>query len=183
MAKNAAGRSNWNTMSEASLDLQLADSPGTEALGVALARALPDRRAGAVVHLHGELGTGKTTCVRSILRALGVTGPVRSPTYTLVDTYVLADLTCVHIDLYRLQSVSEVEELGLADLSGPGYLMLIEWPEKGGSRIPSADVQLMLRYAPEGRSASLHAGSVLGGEWLRKLGFDTRLMPYVSNLT
>ena len=88
------------------LDLSRAcpDSSATEALGQALARALPAAAAaGAVVYLQGELGAGKTTCVRSLLRALGVDGLVRSPTYTLVETYRLAALTCIHVDLYRLQ--------------------------------------------------------------------------------
>src|SRR5579859_2915844 len=98
------------------MDLNLPDSSVTEALGHALARSLPDAaRNGAVLYLQGELGAGKTTCVRSLLRTLGVTGLVRSPTYTLVETYPLARLTCVHVDLYRLQSLTEVDELGLRD--------------------------------------------------------------------
>jgi tRNA threonylcarbamoyladenosine biosynthesis protein TsaE len=96
------------------MDYNLPDSSVTAALGQALARSLPGavRTGGAVLYLHGELGAGKTTCVRSLLRALGVTGLVRSPTYTLVETYPLATLTCVHVDLYRLQSLTEVDELG-----------------------------------------------------------------------
>jgi tRNA threonylcarbamoyladenosine biosynthesis protein TsaE len=170
-------------MSPASMDLHLADSAGTQALGGALARAFPGPREGAVLYLQGELGAGKTTCVRSVLRALGVTGLVRSPTYTLVDTYSLADLTCVHIDLYRLRSAAEVYELGLAELTGPGYLMLIEWPEQGGSAVPAADLTLLLKYAEDARTASLSAGSNLGERWLGKLGLDNSLMPYVPNLT
>jgi tRNA threonylcarbamoyladenosine biosynthesis protein TsaE len=173
------------------MDLNLADSSATEALGRALARALPDsvRRgaatggAGVVVYLHGELGAGKTTCVRSLLRALGVTGLVRSPTYTLVDTYTLAPLTCVHVDLYRVQTDAEVDELGLRDLAGPGCLLLIEWPERGGVAVPTADLDLTLLYAGDGRQASLNAPTPVGTVWLRNLGHDTSLSSYVSNMT
>ena len=130
---------------------ELPDSSVTEALGGALARALPAAvhanavRAGApqqgvgqgaVVYLQGDLGAGKTTCARSVLRALGVAGLVRSPTYTLVETYRLPKITCVHVDLYRLQALSEVDELGLRDMVGPGCLLLVEWPERGGAALP-----------------------------------------------
>jgi tRNA threonylcarbamoyladenosine biosynthesis protein TsaE len=150
--------------------------------------------------LRGELGSGKTTCVRSLLHALGVTATVRSPTYTLVDTYSVPDtystpdtnstpdtyrptLHCVHVDLYRLRGAAEVEELGLRDLIGPHHLMLIEWPEQGGHAVPPADLDLQLRYAGESRVALLRAVSELGERWLAKLGLDTSLVPYVSNLT
>jgi tRNA threonylcarbamoyladenosine biosynthesis protein TsaE len=133
--------------------------------------------AGAVLYLQGELGAGKTTCVRSLLRALGVTGLVRSPTYTLVETYPLATLTCVHVDLYRLQSLTEVDELGLRDLVGPGSLIMVEWPAKGGAALPPADLDLTLRYAGEARQAALSAKTLLGTEWLENLGRDGSLVP------
>jgi tRNA threonylcarbamoyladenosine biosynthesis protein TsaE len=170
-------------MSPSNMDFNLADSRSTEMMGVALARAFPGPGLGGVLYLQGELGTGKTTCARSLLHALGVMGPVRSPTYTLVDTYSLADLTCVHVDLYRLQSAAEVEELGLRDLTGPGHLQLIEWPEKGGAAVPTSDLTLSLRYAGEARAASVSAQGFVGHEWLSKLGRDNSLAPYVSNLT
>ena len=133
--------------------------------------------------MRGELGSGKTTCARSLLHALGVTAPVRSPTYTLVDTYGVANLICVHVDLYRVQTTTEVEELGLRDMTGPGYLMLIEWPEKGGIAVPLADLVLQLNYKGDARSALLRAVTEGGGAWLAKLAIDTSLAPYVSNLT
>lgn len=176
-------------MSRASLQLNLVDSPATEALGGALARALPrwgvaaPAAGGVVVYLQGELGAGKTTCVRALLRTLGVTGLVRSPTYTLVETYVLAGLTCIHVDLYRLQSLTEIDELGLRDAMGPGALLLVEWPEKGGAALPPADLELTLRYADAARHATLRAATSLAGEWLENLGRDTSLRFYVSNLT
>jgi tRNA threonylcarbamoyladenosine biosynthesis protein TsaE len=182
-------------MADALLVFDLPDSAATESLGAALARSFPGTgtgagtgagsgaSAGAVVHLSGELGSGKTTCARSTLHALGVTAPVRSPTYTLVDTYSVAELTCVHVDLYRVQTTLEVEELGLRDMTGPGYLMLIEWPEKGGTAVPRADLNLQLLYAGEARAARLNAGSEVGAAWLGKLAIDTSLNLYVSNLT
>jgi tRNA threonylcarbamoyladenosine biosynthesis protein TsaE len=192
------------------MEFSLPDTSVTETLGQALARSLPatvcagagqteegghrgsehrgseQRQAvypGAVVYLEGELGAGKTTCVRSLLRTLGVTGLVRSPTYTLVETYRLAALTCVHVDLYRLQSLTEVDELGLRDLVGPGSLLMVEWPEKGGAALPPSDLDVTLRYSGDARAAVLGANTPLGAEWLDNLGHDSRLVPYVSNLT
>ena len=170
-------------MAEAPLAFDLPHSAATEALGTALAKALPQAELGAVVHLHGELGSGKTTCARSLLHALGVTATVRSPTYTLVDTYSVASLTCVHVDLYRVASSTEVEELGLREMTGPGYLMLIEWPEKGGVAVPPADLNVRLLYQDEARSAALSAASAFGEAWLAKLAIDTSIAAYVSNLT
>jgi tRNA threonylcarbamoyladenosine biosynthesis protein TsaE len=170
-------------MTRAPLSFDLPDSSATEDLGRALAHSLPGASSGAILHLRGELGSGKTTCARSLLHALGVTAPVRSPTYTLVDTYSVAELTCVHVDLYRVQTTTEVEELGLRDMTGPGYLMLIEWPEKGGIAVPPADLQLRLVYKGEARSAGVAAVSDTGKGWLAKLVIDTSLAPYVSNLT
>src|ERR1700729_4193274 len=153
-------------MVEASFIFDLPDSAATEALGRALARSFPGAGAvagsGAIVHLRGELGSGKTTCARSLLHALGVTAMVRSPTYTLVDTYSVASLTCVHVDLYRVQTSTEVEELGLRDMTGPGYLMLIEWPEKGGVAVPPPDLVLQLAYKGDARSAVAGGGGGAG---------------------
>ncbi len=170
-------------MSTPAVEFDLADSSCTEMLGAALARALPSVGNGAVVYLQGELGAGKTTCVRSLLRTLGVMGLVRSPTYTLVETYVLPHLTCVHVDLYRLQSLTEVDELGLRDSVGPGCLLLVEWPERGGGHLPAADLDLTLLYAGDRRRARLQANTLTGAEWLKNLGRDTSLSAYVSNLT
>jgi tRNA threonylcarbamoyladenosine biosynthesis protein TsaE len=165
------------------LSFDLPDSDATEILGKALAKSFPGAAVGAVVHLRGELGSGKTTCARALLHALGVTAIVRSPTYTLVDTYSVADLTCVHVDLYRVQTTGEVEELGLRDMTGPGYLMLIEWPEKGGAAAPPADLYVQLVYEGDARAAALGGATAGGRAWLAKLAIDTSLAPYVSNIT
>ena len=177
----------WRTLFPAWRDEPGAAQSGTGQLGAAqigtaaaqTGTALP----GAVVYLQGDLGAGKTTCVRSLLRTLGVTGLVRSPTYTLVEMYRLAALTCVHVDLYRLQALTEVDELGLRDLVGPGCLLLVEWPEKGGTALPPADLDLKLSYAGESRRAHVSARTSQGSAWLQNLGHDSSLAPYVSNLT
>lgn len=169
------------------MDFDLADSSATDALGEALARGFggaapgPDGPPGGVLYLQGDLGAGKTTCARGLLRALGVMGPVRSPTYTLVETYELEGLTCIHVDLYRLQSLSEVDELGLRDLVGPTCLLLVEWPERGGAALPPADLAVVLNYAGVGRQSRVTAQSPLGSIWLANLGSDTSLRSYVSN--
>ena len=146
----------------------------TDALGQALARAFagaapaPGGPPGGVLYLEGDLGAGKTTCARSLLRALGVVGLVRSPTYTLVETYELAGLTCIHVDLYRLQSLTEVDELGLRDLVGPSCLLLVEWPERGGAALPPADLSVELELRRRGtagaRDRALAVGIQLAGE-------------------
>ena len=171
-------------MPEASLDFDLPESGATESLGRALARSIPSAvHTGAVVYLKGDLGTGKTSCVRSLLRTLGVGGPVRSPTYTLVETYNVAALTCVHVDLYRVQKLGEVDELGLRDVVGPGCLLMVEWPEQGEGALPPADLELTLWHAGDGRRARILAKTPLGASWVEHLARDTSLSCYVSNLT
>jgi tRNA threonylcarbamoyladenosine biosynthesis protein TsaE len=166
------------------LQLTLADAAATEALGRALAAAFPGADRGAVVAcLHGELGAGKTSCVRSLLQGLGVQGTVRSPTYTLVETYLLPGLTAIHADLYRLRAAAEFTELGISEFLVPGHLILLEWSENGGAYVPPPDLELTLHYAGTGRSAALQARTAIGEAWLAKLGDDSRLIPYLSNLT
>jgi tRNA threonylcarbamoyladenosine biosynthesis protein TsaE len=171
-------------MSESHREFHLGDPSATEALGVALARAYSRWRPGsAVIYLHGELGAGKTTCARSMLRALGVHGLIRSPTYTLVETYTLADVTCVHVDLYRLQGAAEADELGLRDYFANDCLLLVEWPDKGGAALPAPDLELTLTYVENSRHGRLSAPTARGSRWLQVLAHDRSLTPYVSNLT
>jgi tRNA threonylcarbamoyladenosine biosynthesis protein TsaE len=114
----------------------------TEALGARLLGATPASNAPCrVVELRGELGAGKSTFARGALRALGVSGPIKSPSYTLVETYELPTVTAVHLDLYRLVDPDELEHLGLADYHRPGFLWLVEWPERGVGRLPVPDLR------------------------------------------
>lgn len=128
----------------------LVDEAATEAFGAALLPVLREKYpSGAVIFLHGNLGAGKTTFVRGILRGLNFLGAVKSPTYTLMEPYLLDDLEVYHFDLYRLQSPQELEFVGFDELlTGPG-LKLLEWPEQGQSWLPDPDVDVYLElYRP-----------------------------------
>jgi tRNA threonylcarbamoyladenosine biosynthesis protein TsaE len=115
----------------------------TEALGARLLGMPPNPAAPWVVELAGDLGTGKSTFARGALRALGVTGPIKSPSYTLLESYELPVIAvnAVHLDLYRLNDPDELEHLGLADYHRPGFFWLIEWPERAAGRLPPADLR------------------------------------------
>lgn len=131
----------------------------TEALGAQLAKALPP---GCVIYLRGELGAGKTTLVRGLLQALGHRGSVKSPTYTLVEPYQVADRRLFHWDLYRLADPEELEFLGLREQIDGEAILLIEWPERGSGELPAADLAITLDYSGEGRSCRLEAYSAIG---------------------
>jgi tRNA threonylcarbamoyladenosine biosynthesis protein TsaE len=146
-----------------------ASAADTEAWGARLARALPDSRPQMLqIQLHGELGAGKTTLARGFLQGLGFTGPVRSPTYTLVETYALGAVTVVHTDLYRLQAPDELEALGLRDLALGGHVWLIEWPERAGNWLPRADIDITLTAQPAFHSIDLDASTAVGQGWLAR---------------
>jgi tRNA threonylcarbamoyladenosine biosynthesis protein TsaE len=139
----------------------------TEACGARLARVLPAAHPQALqLHLHGDLGAGKTTLARGFLQALGYSGVVRSPTYTLVETYALGAVTVVHADLYRLQDAAEFEALGLRDLALAGHVWLIEWPQRGGRWLPAADINVTLEAQPAFHSIDLQAPTAVGMRWL-----------------
>lgn len=151
--------------------LNLAGAAETEALGGALATALSVVHAeGCCIWLCGDLGAGKTTLARGLLHALGHTGRVPSPTYTLVEPYELSSWQIHHVDLYRLQSAAEAVHLDLAELTGPGRLLLIEWPERGGEAVPPADLIVSLALADGGRKARLQPVSVIGTRLLYAAG-------------
>ncbi|HEU0152617.1 MAG TPA: tRNA (adenosine(37)-N6)-threonylcarbamoyltransferase complex ATPase subunit type 1 TsaE [Arenimonas sp.] len=144
----------------------LADAGATEALGAALAQSRPPR---AVVYLEGDLGAGKSTLARALLRALGVTGAIRSPTYTLVERYPVPGGEAAHLDLYRLAAASELDFLGLDELSAEASLWLVEWPERGQGGLPAPDLRLRLAVEGAGRRASLVAASPAGEAWLARM--------------
>lgn len=148
----------------------------TEDFGWQLACARPGEEAPfAVVNLAGELGAGKTTFARGFLRALGVTEPVRSPTYTLVDVYPAGDLTVLHVDLYRLRDPAELESLGLREWARPGHIWLVEWPERGAGRLPSPDLAISFAVGASGHDIEVAPRTELGHAWLRELvGEDSR---------
>ncbi len=140
----------------------LADAAATENVGAALARALGG---GMVVTLHGDLGAGKTTLVRGALRALGWTGPVKSPTYTLVEYYSLSRLYFYHFDFYRFADPNEWETAGFAECFSDDAVCLVEWPERVAGLLPPADVDIVLTHpvaGGAGRDLELSANSEAG---------------------
>ena len=152
----------------------LPDEPATLALGAALSRALEP---GLIVYLQGELGAGKTTLVRGVLRGLGHAGPVKSPTYTLVEVYEVSRLHLHHFDFYRFRDPREWIDAGFRETFNGHNVSLIEWPEKAGSMLPPADVRIVLESSNSGRSASLLACSPRGKVCLARL---TENFPFPS---
>ena len=102
-----------------------------------------------VVTLQGELGTGKTTFVRGLLRARGIRGAVKSPTYTLVEHYPISSLYFFHFDFYRFTNPNEWDSAGMSDYFRDDAVCLVEWPERVGDRLPKPDLALSLSYADE----------------------------------
>lgn len=130
----------------------LADEAATLALGAALADRL---KAGQCVYLVGDLGAGKTTLVRGLLRALGHHGSVKSPTYTLVEPYEFPGVHIYHFDLYRLGDPEELELIGVRDYFEATAICLLEWPQRGAGVIPEADLTVTLTVQGRGRHAEL----------------------------
>lgn len=149
-----------------SLLLHLPDSAATDALGNELAQCAPPS---AIVYLYGELGAGKSTLARALLRALGVEGPIKSPTYTLVERYSLAEGEAVHLDLYRIAQSEELDFLGLDELIAQVRLWLVEWPERGAGALPPADLEITLAVEGSGRCVQLQANGEIGEQWIAAL--------------
>lgn len=148
----------------AMIELFLPDAAATDQLGRALAATRPTP---AMIHLQGDLGAGKSTLARALLRALGVQGAIRSPTYTLVERYPLPVGEAWHLDLYRIGDAGELDFLGLDEATAD--LWLVEWPERGSGALPPVDLQVALDMQGQGRRARLQAGSPTGQEWLAHL--------------
>ncbi len=119
-----------------------------------------------IIYIQGDLGAGKTTLVRSLLRGLGFPGKVKSPTYTLIEPYPLGRLTVYHLDLYRLASGDELEWIGIRDLMAGNELLLVEWPEQGEGALPPPDLVIAIDYRDAGRQLDLQAASTRGRQWL-----------------
>ncbi|MFT6733004.1 MAG: tRNA threonylcarbamoyladenosine biosynthesis protein TsaE [Polaribacter sp.] len=140
------------------MKVTLADEQATLDLGAQLAKQLPDK---GIVFLHGTLGAGKTTLVRGILRAFGHKGSTKSPTYTIVEPYLLmskknTSRKVYHFDLYRLSEPEELEYMGIRDYFDENALCFIEWPENGKGFLPTADFEIILSYSSEQRLVELH---------------------------
>lgn len=152
--------------------LRLPDDAATDALAgrlaplVSGAAGLP---AGGRIHLQGELGAGKTAFVRALLRACGIKGRIKSPSYALLESYKVSNLYFYHFDFYRFSDSREWLDAGFRDLLREDAVVLIEWPERAGSLLPAPDLLISLSYAEPGRDATLAAHTARGLSWLNAL--------------
>ena len=147
----------------------LPEESATEELGRQLAKQVGERGQGAVIFLEGELGMGKTTLSRGLIRGLGHEGAVKSPTYTLVEPYEHLVPVTYHFDLYRLGDPEELEYMGIRDYFQSGRICLIEWAERGRGVLPEADLVVRLEKMEAGRQARLIAGTDAGEQLCRSL--------------
>ena len=138
----------------------------TLALGAALAPCL---KPGMVVYLIGELGAGKTTLARGVLRALGHTGRVKSPSYALVEPYTISRLYLYHFDFYRFTDPREWAEAGFREYFNPDSVCLVEWPENAAGRIPPADLTIEITTAGAGRQVQVGSGTEAGDLCVERL--------------
>lgn len=143
----------------AATEIRLDDAGATETFGRRLAAC---QQAGSLIFLQGDLGAGKTTLVRGYLRGLGHQGPVKSPTYALVEPYETGRGNLYHLDLYRLSDPEELEWIGIRDLFDGESVCLIEWPQRGAGMLPEPDVQIALSVEGRGRRLILEALSARG---------------------
>lgn len=144
----------------------LPDEAATRALANRVAEALDGA---LVLYLDGDLGVGKTSFTRALLQTLGVGERVKSPTYSLVESYPLPHGRAWHLDLYRIADPGELEWLGLDALAEPGALLLVEWPQHGVGALPDADLILHLSHAGSGRQARFIAKKPRGQALLDRL--------------
>ena len=148
---------------------ELVDESASVALGEALGHVLAASPNVVVVHLRGDLGAGKTTLSRGILRAMGHQGAVKSPTYTLVEIYELAGRRLYHFDLYRLADPEELEYMGIRDYFTGDSICLIEWPERGQGVLPDADLLIELEPFLSGRQARITPSTDRGRSLIEQL--------------
>jgi tRNA threonylcarbamoyladenosine biosynthesis protein TsaE len=153
-------------MSEAQWLLQAADEDAMVACGQTLGAAL---RPGLVIYLQGDLGMGKTTLSRGVMRSFGHRGSVKSPTYTLVEPYEFGELTVYHFDLYRLGDAEELEFMGIHDYFSAQAICLVEWPARGEGVLPPADLVINIERKDSGRQLQLCASTAEGLAVLERL--------------
>jgi tRNA threonylcarbamoyladenosine biosynthesis protein TsaE len=148
----------------------LADEAETLELGARLAGVL---QPGLVVYLSGDLGAGKTTLARGIVRALGYAGRVKSPTFTLVELYAFSTLYLYHFDFYRFSDPSELDDAGFREHFNPRTVCLVEWPEKAAG-LPPPDLRIALDVSAGGRTVEIHADTEVGKLCLTRLQHEGR---------
>ncbi|HEY7986202.1 MAG TPA: tRNA (adenosine(37)-N6)-threonylcarbamoyltransferase complex ATPase subunit type 1 TsaE [Methylophilaceae bacterium] len=153
-------------MHRSNITLTLKNEAETLALGAKIACVI---QGGLKIWLRGDLGAGKTTLARGLLRGLGYDGKVKSPTYTLVESYVISGITFYHFDLYRFTSEEEWEEAGFREYFNPTSVCLVEWPENAANLLPHADIEVSLEVDGAGRKAALTAKTTQGQQCLDSL--------------
>lgn len=146
-------------LKEPALQMGVPSAEDMESLGGKLARHCPS---GSRIYVQGPLGAGKTTLVRGFLRAEGYTGTVKSPTYTLLEPYILDKKIIYHFDFYRISETSELETIGVRDYFDGSAICLVEWPEHAGSILEAPDLHILISMAGTGRRVSIEAGTPLG---------------------
>ncbi len=156
------------------LAIDLPHPDDTDLLGARLADAMACETAliashGLTLHLEGDLGAGKTSLTRALLRKLGHTGPVKSPTFSLVESYPVLGVTLNHFDFYRFEEAEEFEDAGFRDFFGPGFITATEWTEKAAPYVPDADIRIELNHAGLGRTVNLKALTSEGQQILNHL--------------
>ena len=144
----------------------LADEGATDAFGAELSRVL---KPGLTITLSGDLGAGKTALARAMLRSLGYPGKVKSPTYALVESYVISGLYLYHFDFYRFNDPDEWHEAGFREYFNESSVCLVEWPEKAGGLLPPPDIRVSLDIRESGRDVTVEAGSEKGRQCLQEL--------------
>jgi tRNA threonylcarbamoyladenosine biosynthesis protein TsaE len=148
------------------LKMYLPDEAATRALGARLAQVLVP---GLSLYLRGDLGSGKTTLARGLLRGLGYTGRVKSPTYALVELYPISRLNLYHFDFYRFKEAKEWRDAGFREYFNSASICLVEWPEKAAGLLPGADLDITLEFAGDGRDLSIRVGTESGKACLEQL--------------
>jgi len=157
----------YTAMNEFTLFLEDADK--TEELGAMLANALED---GMLIFLQGDLGTGKTSLVRGVLRELGYPDAVKSPTYTILEEYSFIGKEVIHFDLYRLTDPEELDLIGIRDYFNNDAICFIEWPDRGKGVLPAEDLVIHMSLKDCGRDARIIAVSDRGREVIEQLYSD-----------
>ena len=148
------------------LELFAADEEAMLVLGAQIAQVTGGK---GVIYLHGDLGAGKTTLSRGIIRGLGHIGAVKSPTFTLVEPYEIGALRAFHFDLYRLVDAEELEYLGIRDYFDGDALCLVEWPQRGAGVLPKADLDITISPHGAGRALRFQAQGERGSSWCAAL--------------